>query len=153
MVCSGAIIWTTVQIRSAVQELHGKPTVMLTRNVKHDDPIKGLEVRWHLVSQILQALVARPRLYPHMRDTRGYAPWRVGENVDEHMHLWYYRRHGMFDLLEEAQMKARYAPKVARVDDEYMLLGPEDVATRVAAGDEVKSVDVRTPAEMLTSLA
>ena len=88
MVCSGAIIWTTVQIRSAVQELHGKPTVMLTRNVKHDDPIKGLEVRWHLVSQILQALVARPRLYPHMRDTRGYAPWRVGENVDEHMHPW-----------------------------------------------------------------
>ena len=59
----------------------------------------------------------------------------------------------MFDLLEEAQMKARYAPKVACVDDEYMLLGPEDVATRVAAGDEVKSVDVRTPAEMLTSLA
>ena len=83
------------QMPGSPRELHGKLSVMLTRTVKYGDPIEGLEVRWHLVSQILQALVARPSLYPHMRGPQGYAPWRVGGNVDEPMHLWYDRRHGI----------------------------------------------------------
>ena len=61
--------------------------VMLTRNVKHGDPIEGLDVRWHLVWQIMRALVAWPELYAHMRLPDGTSlPWREQGSVDEPMH-------------------------------------------------------------------
>ena len=55
-----------VQMPWHPRKLQGKLVIMLTRNVRHGDPIEGLEVRWDLVCTILQALTARPDVYAHM---------------------------------------------------------------------------------------
>ena len=57
------------------QCLQGQLVIMLTQNVRHGDPIEGLEVRWELVCKILKALTALPGLFPHV--TCGL-PWRFG---------------------------------------------------------------------------
>jgi hypothetical protein len=44
--------------------------MMLRRNIGHGRVLEGLQVRWHYVARLLQALCAFPR--------NGYGPWRLG---------------------------------------------------------------------------
>ena len=91
------------------QLLQGQLVIRLTQNVRHGDPIEGLETRWDLVCKIMSALTAFPDLFP--RATHGL-PWRFGGSMDEPMHRWYDPKLGMFDVLDEADVRRRYAPKV-----------------------------------------
>ena len=85
---------------------------LLTQNVRHGDSIEGLEVRWNLVWRLLKVLTALPHLYPHV--TCGLL-WRFGGSLDEPMCRWYDPKHGMFDVLDEADMR-RYCATVLRAE-------------------------------------
>ena len=89
-----------VQMPWHPRDMFGRLVVMLMRNVKHGDPIEGLEVRWHYLWQLTSALVARPDLFEHMLLPGGAClPWREGCGVDEPMHKWYDPKFGMFDVV------------------------------------------------------
>ena len=55
--------------------------LMLRRNLGHGRVLEGLQVRWHYVARLLQALCAFPR--------NGYGPWRLGGSEEEPMHRFY----------------------------------------------------------------
>ena len=55
-----------------------------------------MEIRWDVVSRILRALTK-------------LGPWRLDNSIGP-MHKWYDPK--LFDVLEEAEMRKRYAPKV-----------------------------------------
>ena len=64
------------------------------------------------------------------------------------MHRWYDPKHGMFDVLSEAYVRRRYAPKLW----EGEVLSPEDAqefAGSVAA--DLPGCDLRTPEEMIAA--
>ena len=112
-----------VQMPWHPRQLHGKLVIMLTRNVRHGEPIEGLEVRWDLVCKILRALTRLPRDCQSMLLHDGRAlPWREGGGEGEPMHRWYDEMTGMFDVLDEAQCRRLYAPRV--VNGEVM--SPEE---------------------------
>ena len=130
------------------KQLRGKLVIMLRRNVRHGDAIEGLEVRWEVVSQILQALTALPELYPFMKLPDGTVlPWREGGGVDEPMHKYYDRKHGMFDLLSEGEMRERLAPQTWQGE----LLEDEEVLEMKKQRFRLQGVDVRTPQHMLAT--
>ena len=127
------------------EQLQGQFVIMLTQNVRHGDPIEGLEVRWTLVRKILKALTALPELFLHV--TCGL-PWRFGGSMDEPMHRWYDPKHGMFDVLEEADIRRYYAPKLW----EGEVLGPEEARELGgAAAVELAGVDLRSAEDMLAA--
>lgn len=131
------------------RKLQGKLVIMLTRNVRHGDPIEGLEVRWGLVCTILRALTARPDVYAHMRLNDGQTlPWREGGCPNEPMHRWYNLRVGLFDVLDEADCRRWYAPRLV----EGEMLGPEEVEA-LGDGDDVNvsGVDLRTVEDMVAA--
>ena len=134
-----------VQMPWHPEQFQGQFVIMLTQNVNHGDPIEGLEVRWGLVCKILKALTALPHLYPHVTNN---LPWRFGGSIDEPMHRWYDTKHGMFDVLDEADMRRYYAPKKW----EGGLLSPVEAAEpRVAAAVEGPGIDLRSAADMLAA--
>ena len=134
-----------VQMPWNPQDLQGQLVIMLTQNVRHGDPIEGLEVRWGLVCKILKALTAHPALYPKV--TQG-DPWRFGGSNDEPMHRWYDPKHGMFDVLSEEKVRMMYAPRVW--EDE--VLSPED-AKGFGGGKAATrpGCDLRSPKEMMAA--
>ena len=127
------------------QLLQGQYVIRLTQNVRHGDPIEGLEVRWGPVCQVLRALTALPHLYP--RVTNGL-PWRFGGRMDEPMHRWYDPKLGMFDVLDEEDVRKRYAPKVI----EGEVISREDaVRDYGAAAADFPGCDLRTAEDMLAA--
>ena len=87
---------------------------MLRRNVgRGRAPIEGLQVRWHFVANLLQALTAYAR----------NEPWRLGGGVLEPMHKHYDSK--LFDVVtDEEELRLRFAPKRAVEGDS--LLGDAD---------------------------
>ena len=76
--------------------------LMLRRSVgRGRAPLEGLQVRWHYMSNVLQALCAFP--------PNGYGPWRLGGKEEEPMHKRYDPK--LFDVLSVEEMKVAYAPK------------------------------------------
>ena len=88
--------------------------LMLRRNVgRGRAPIEGLQVRWHFVANLLQALTAHARR----------EPWRLGGVASEPMHKHYDPK--LFDVVtDEEELRLRYAPK--RSDDGESLLADAD---------------------------
>ena len=72
---------------------------MFRRNLGHGRVLDGLEVRWGLVVQVMQALTRIGR-------------WRDDEVVEGPMHKWYDPK--LFDVLDEEDVRWKYAPKVWR---------------------------------------
>ena len=80
-------------------------------------------MRWALVCTILRALTDRPDVYSYMRlNDGGTLPWREGGDPSEPMHQWYNLRVGHFDVLDEAEVRRRYAPRLV----EGEMLSPEE---------------------------
>ena len=127
--------------------LQGQVVIMLTQNVKHGDPIEGLEVRWGLVCNIMNALTALPHLYPHATGN-GTMPWRYGGRMDEPMHRWYDPKYGMFDVLDEAKVRRLYAPKKMFEDE---IVSPEDALDLGPAVANLPGCDLRTAEEMMAA--
>ena len=68
--------------------------LMLRRNVgRGRKPVEGLQVRWNVVSKLLQALCSLPR--------NGAGPWRQGGQEAEPMHKHYDPK--LFDVLDERE--------------------------------------------------
>ena len=69
--------------------------------------------------------------------------------MDEPMHRWYDPKHGMFDVLEEADCRRRYAPKAC----EGEVLSAEEAIELVGAdaAAQLPGLDLRTREEMLAA--
>jgi hypothetical protein len=75
--------------------LYGQLGLMLRRNIGHGRVLEGLEVRWGLVANILDALCR-------------YGMWR-GELTSAPMHKYYDRR--LFDVADEEELRRTYGPE------------------------------------------
>ena len=67
--------------------------------------------------------------------------------MDEPMHCWYDPKLGMFDVLDEADVRKRYAPKVI----EGEVISPEDARDLGGAVADLPGCDLRTAEEMLAA--
>ena len=102
--------------------------INLRRNIGHGQVLEGLEIRWEKVHRILEALTKLGR-------------WRLDNSIGP-MHQWYDPK--LFDVLSEAEMRKRYAPKVWQGE----VLGSEDIG-KVVDPKHVEHADARTAAELL----
>ena len=113
--------------------------LMLRRNLGGGKVLEGLQVRWHYVSRLFQALCAFPR--------NGYGPWRLGGKEEEPMHKFY--DPSLFDeILTEEQMRERYAPKVSEAG---AVLSVAEAAALPSGEGLAKAVDVTTPEQFVAA--
>jgi hypothetical protein len=111
--------------------LKGQLVIMLRRNMGHGRVLEGLEVRWSYVARIMKALthIGRYRM----------------DGSDGPMHKHYDPR--LFDVLDEAEVRERYAPKVWQGE----FVDEQRAAEIREQGGTVEHVDVYSPEEMLAA--
>ena len=88
-------VWPRVRLPHQPKFLKGQLAIMLRRNLGHGRVLEGLEVRWSLVSNILDALMK-------------LGPWRLDGSRGP-MHKWYDNR--LFDAMGYEDIAAKIASK------------------------------------------
>ena len=119
-----------VQMPWHPKKLRKNLRIRLMRNIGHGQVLEGLEIRWDVVSNILQALTKLGR-------------WRLDTKIVGPMHQWYDKK--LFDVMELADIREQYAPKVW----DGQVLEPDDARKLAAEGLRVTGSDARTAAELL----